>query len=326
MKYTLSCHPHIYLLFVYVLSDTFGTSVQVDFTHTGWRGGLKKPHWTFGVHKGRSLTQPQSCLEITRERGACKQRRRALGLAVLSPSQVRHANRVRSRRPSGICCRTVVPPLESQLSPTLVRAPSVADRLGHFYRETQRLERLAIFCTLCGCSRKSCKITRRKRMIHSGRTRLEVSHGRLEVPPVVISPSEVCFQCCHCREREQLIPFRPETFTSFVCLFLFVFCFRLQTRATEARTGRELFRVVDGAPNLNLTCQLKSRNFSLFLSLPNQFYLQSTCFSPFHLLWYLFWVFWLIGGRWCLVVGVFDRVKCWIKLLLFDFAIHFRDA
>lgn len=32
--------------------------------------------------------------------------------------------------------------------------------------------------TSCGYSRKFCKITRRKRMIHSGRTRLEVSQRR----------------------------------------------------------------------------------------------------------------------------------------------------
>lgn len=72
----------------------------------------------------------------------------------------------------------------------------------------------------CGYSRKFCKITRRKRMIHSGRTRLEVSQRELRrrararrnaaaetrvgVPHV--QGGVVRVQCCHCR-GEQLIRF-----------------------------------------------------------------------------------------------------------------------
>lgn len=52
-------------------------------------------------------------------------------------------------------------------------------------KRSDSLSRATIFfftTTPCGYSRKFCKITRRKRMIHSGRTRLEVSQRRSTSP------------------------------------------------------------------------------------------------------------------------------------------------
>lgn len=59
------------------------------------------------------------------------------------------------------------------------------------------------FYIVCGSSRKFCKITRRKRMIHSGRTRLEVSHTGFTLDfDVVIRHKHKStgsyVQCCHC--------------------------------------------------------------------------------------------------------------------------------
>lgn len=115
--------------------------------------------------------------KITIQWEACKQWLWTRWLVALSSSRPRASNLAVAPTESG-GAPFHAPTPQSHVEHSVDSAISLAKRSDSLGRAT-----FFFATTPCGYSRKFCKITRRKRMIHSGRTRLEVSQRRTRSIP-----------------------------------------------------------------------------------------------------------------------------------------------
>ncbi|XP_033331546.2 F-box/LRR-repeat protein 2 isoform X1 [Megalopta genalis] len=140
------------------------------------------------LHRCTSLAVQGSPPKILVQSEPCKQWLNDAGLAALSPSRGPSANRRRASPGYSRKCigRPFIPPPSSR-SPSqeilVTAARLIFSRLGHF--SCDWFGRDVYFCfsvdDSAGTPGKLGKITRRKRMIHSGRTRLEKKVSRVGV-------------------------------------------------------------------------------------------------------------------------------------------------